>query len=56
MEERGKTANSKQIKHVKVRYFCITNHIKQGEVDIAYCPAEKMWSDILTKPLQGAKF
>ena len=33
--------------------FFITNRIKQGEIDIAYCPTEKIWSDILTKPLQA---
>ena len=38
MEEKGKTANSKRTKHVKIRNVFITNLIKQGEVDIAYCP------------------
>ena len=56
MERTGKTANSKQTKRIKIRYFFITNHVMQGEVNIAYCQTEKMWSDILTKPLQSAKF
>ena len=27
-----------------------------GELDLQYCPTETMWADVLTKPLQDAKF
>ena len=56
MEEKGKTANSKHTKHIKIRSFFITDHIKEGQVNIAYCSTKKMLSGIFTKPLQGAKF
>ena len=41
MQEKRKTANSKQTKHIKIHYFFITDCIKQGELNIAYCPTEK---------------
>ena len=39
-----------------VRYFLIKDRVDQGEVNIKYCLTEQMWSDILTKPLQGQQF
>ena len=56
MEMNGKTANSIHTKYFKIRYFFITDKIKQKEIDIAYCPTDLMWPDVLTKPLQGLKF
>ena len=55
METNGKTANSKHTKHMKLDFF-ITDKIKQKEIDIACYPTNLMWSDVLTKPLQGLKF
>ena len=56
LENKGKEAGSKRTKHIKVRYFFIKDKIENGEVDVKYCPTEKMWSDVLTKPLQGQAF
>ena len=47
---------SKRTKHIKARYFFIKDKIKEGEVEIRYCSTEKMWSDVLNKPKQGAPF
>ena len=55
METDGKTANSKQAKLSKVRYFFVKDRIHQKEIKWAYFPSYHMWSDILTKPLQGSK-
>ena len=44
-----------RMKHIKVRYFSIKDQIEKGEVEVKYCPTEKMWSDILTKPLKRKK-
>ena len=53
METNEETANSKHTKHIKVQYFCIKDEIKQNKIVLAYCPNETMWSDAITKPLQG---
>ena len=37
-------------------YFFIKDKIKAGEVSLKYCPADKMWAHILTKPMQGKAF
>ena len=45
-----------QAKHIKARNYFVKDKIDDREIDIQYCPTEKMWADILTKPLQGAAF
>ena len=52
-EQKGKEAGSKRTKHIKVRNFFIEDKIAQKEIEVRYCPTEKMWSDVLTKPQQG---
>ena len=56
LEKNGKNSCSKRTKHIKVRYFFIQDKIENGKVSIQYCLTERMWSDILTKPLQGQQF
>ena len=34
----------------------VTDRIDEGEIEVQYCPTEKMWTDVLNKPEQGAKF
>jgi hypothetical protein len=52
----GTFLSSKRTKHIKARYFFIKDKIEEGEVEIRYCQTEKMWSDVLNKPKQGAPF
>ena len=52
----GKFLSSKRTKHIKARYFFVKDKIEEGEVEIRYCPTEKMWSNVLNKPKQGAPF
>jgi hypothetical protein len=52
----GTFSSSKRTKHIKARYFFIKDKIEEGEVEIRYCPTEKMWSDVLNKPKQGGPF
>ena len=41
---------------IKPHYFLITNKIAQGDLEVEHEPTKQMWSDILTKPLQGQLF
>ena len=52
----GKFSSSKRTKHIKAWYFFVKDKIEEGELEIRYCPTEKMWSDVLNKPKQGSPF
>ena len=52
----GKRSSKKGTRFINIRYFFITNKIKNGEVDIKYMPTGEMIADYFTKPLQGALF
>lgn len=41
---------------MEIWYFFITDNIKEETASIAYCPAEDMVADFLTKPLQRSLF
>ena len=56
LETNGKASSSKRTKHIKVKYFYIKDKIDQGEITVQHCPTEQMWTDINTKPKQGAVF
>jgi hypothetical protein len=56
LAKNGYVSSSKRTKHIKAKYFFIRHFHKTGELDLQYCPTEQMWADVLTKPLQGAKF
>ena len=38
------------------KFFYIKDWVDEGETKVINCPAEEMWADILTKPLQGLAF
>jgi len=56
LAKNGYVSSSKRTKHIKAKYFFIRHFHKTGELNLQYCPTEQMWADVLTKPLQGAKF
>jgi hypothetical protein len=51
-----KMSSGKKTKHIKAKFFLIQDRIHDGEIRVIDCPAEKMWADIMTKPLQGTAF
>ena len=56
LAKNGYVSSSKRTKHIKAKYFFIRHYHRTGELNLQYCPTETMWADVLTKPLQGAKF
>lgn len=56
LAKNGYVSSSKRTKHIKAKYFFVCHFYCTGEVDLQFCPSEQMWADVLTKPLQGAKF
>ena len=53
LEQKREEAGSTRAKHIKVRHFFIKEKIAQREIEVKYCPTEKMWSDGMIKPQQG---
>jgi hypothetical protein len=51
-----KFSSGKKAKQVKAKFFFIKDWVDDGEIRVIDCPAEEMWADILTKPLQGMAF
>jgi hypothetical protein len=49
-------SSGKKTKHIKAKFFFIKDHIDLGDLQVVDCPAEEMWADVLTKPLQGMGF
>ena len=41
---------------MKIKYFFITDKIKNKELNIIYCPTKQMTADFSTKPLQEALY
>jgi hypothetical protein len=56
LEENGRASSSKRTRHLNIRYFFVTDHVKAKEILVKYCPTEDMVSDFFTKPLQGSLF
>ena len=56
LEKNGKASSSKRTKHINIRYFFITDRVKNGDVSLVWCPTGDMIGDFMTKPLQGALF
>ena len=56
LENNGKKSSPKRTKHINIRYYFITDRIKNDELKIEYCPTDNMVADYFTKPLQGKKF
>ena len=44
------------MRHFDIRLFYVTDLIKAKEVDVKYCPTNRMWADYMSKPLVGSKF
>ena len=46
----------KKSRHISIKYFFVTNRVKNKELNIIYCPTKQMVADLFTKPLQGVLF
>ena len=51
-------SSSKRTKHIRIKYFFITDRVAQGDIVIEHKPTEEMWMwiDMHTKPKQGTPF
>jgi hypothetical protein len=56
LEQNGKRSSTKRTRHINIRYYFITDHVRNGDLSVEYCPTESMIADVFTKPLQGGAF
>ena len=56
LQNNGRMSCGKGSRHINIRYFFITDRIKNKEIRVQYCPTEEMIADYFTKPLQGSLF
>ena len=47
---------SERSRHINIRHFWLSEKVDQGEVIIENLGTEKMFANVLTKPVQGAQF
>jgi hypothetical protein len=43
-------------KHIALKYHYFLSHVKNGRIEINYCPTEDQKADLLTKPLVDSAF
>jgi len=54
--ENGKSSSSKRTRALNIHCFYLTDHIAKGNIEVHYCPMDKMVADYNSKPLQGKPF
>jgi hypothetical protein len=56
LENNGHMSSSKRTRHIDIRYFFVTDNVKNKNLRVDYCPTDDMIADFFTKPLQGSKY
>jgi len=55
MIERGRPTSDRS-RHINIRHFWLKENIREGEVIVVHLGTERMFANILTKPVQGRQF
>ena len=53
--ENGRSTSSRT-RHINIRCYFLKQFLDSGELQVIYCPTDRMVADVLTKPLQGDVF
>jgi hypothetical protein len=48
-------SSGRRTRHIDIHCFFISDHVKNKELRVEYCPTKEMLIDFFTKPLQGSK-
>ena len=56
MANNGQLSCGSKSRHINIKFFWITDRVKQGNITIKHCPTDKMLADFFTKALQGTKY
>jgi hypothetical protein len=52
----GRASIGKRSRHLNIKYFFITDLIRNKQVNVKYCPSDEILADYMSKPLTGRKF
>ena len=53
LAKNGRMPVGKNSRHIKNRFFLITDKVAQGNLEIRHMGNKSMWADVNTKPVQG---
>ena len=53
LEKNGSGSSSKRTRHINIRYFFVTDRIKEGEMRVEYCPIGDMVAENTSHPPRG---
>ncbi|EJK68662.1 hypothetical protein THAOC_10139 [Thalassiosira oceanica] len=53
LEVNGKKSSGQRTRHLHIKYFFVTDQLKEGWLSVQYCPTAEMNGDLNMKPLQG---
>ena len=56
LAKNGRMSAGKNSKHIKNRFFLITDKVAQDDLKIEHMGTDDMWGDVNTKPTQGKRF
>ena len=56
LERNGRMSAGQKSWHINIRYFWITDCLRDKSICLEHCPTDCMLGDFLTKPLQGSLF
>ena len=56
LEKNGRMSCGQKSRHINIRFFWVTDRVKNEDLTIEYCPTDVMVADFFTKLLQGAVF
>ena len=56
MEVNGRNSCTGNSRHIDIRFFFVHDRVKDGKLNVVFCPTGKMLADFFTKPLQGKIF
>ena len=52
----GRLSSSKRTRHIGIRFHFIEDRVDKDEIEVIFCPTERMFADFVTKPLLGYAF
>ena len=52
----GREISGKRARHLDTQLLCVKDFIRNDEMEVKFCPAERMIVDCNIKPLVGGKF
>ena len=56
LQNNGKESSRKQTKHFDITYLYKMDLIKRKELEVKFCPIDKMTANYMTKPLRRDNF